>query len=120
MAIVLPILLFILFGIIQWGMIFAAQLTLIHATSTAGRMVAMGNPAYFCSQIRDAAVSAAAPYLTLQQQDCSASGGCVAAPAQSTTNTTVGCSYTMNLLVPYVVPGQQQGRLVLNSFMTAR
>lgn len=119
-AIGLPVILLLVFGIIQWGLILATRITLVNATATASRLVALGNPSHCCDVIADAASDAASPFLTLPSGACTATGGCSSCPSQGSTNTTVTCNYSMNLLVPFVVPGNVNGYLDLTSTAVSR
>lgn len=118
-AIGIPVVLSMLFGIVQWGIIFAAKITLIQATATAGRAITVDNPQYSEEDLRKIAVDAAKPLLVLDKNtNCSVTGK--RNGDNSTPNTTITCNYTLNLMLPFVVPGSSGGTLALTSSTTAR
>jgi Flp pilus assembly protein TadG len=105
-AICIPVLLVILFGIIQYGMILSAVLTLRNAASVGAREAALS--ASTCAEI-DAAVNAAVATMLPGTATIAKAAGSVAGTYQ------VSLTYDLPLIIPYVVPGSSGGTMTLNS-----
>jgi Flp pilus assembly protein TadG len=103
-AVVMPLLAVMLFGIIQYGFIFAAHITLRNATAVGARYATLQTvPAPTLTQIQNVTKSAAGPMLA------------------TNTNVTVGgvsgaksvqAQYNLKLIIPFVVPGATPGSSV--------
>ena len=101
-AMVLPLLAMLLFGIIQWGFIIAAQITLRNATAVGARYATLQtNPLPTQQQIVSVTQAAAAPMLKSDQvvvavnTDATVGGVGGAKSVQAT--------YSLPLIIPFVV-----------------
>ena len=95
-AIALPLLVLILFGIIQYGFIFAAYITVRNASAFGARQAVIST-----NNAETAAVSALGPMLNTAKGSATLSTVTVGGiPAQSMTVT-----YNLPLIIPYVVIG---------------
>lgn len=115
-ALVLPLLAFVLFAIIQYGFIFAAYVTLRNASAVTARYAILSNPSPSISQIQAVGRSAVTPMLstngnlpTVTVLTNQTVGGVSGA-------TSVNIQYHLPLIVPFVVPGKGPGSsLTLNA-----
>ena len=123
-ALVLPILTFLVFGIISFGIIFAQQLSLGNASRQGARFGAADNTntcAAIVSETRGVLTNTLAMNLgavtytiTRGADPATATNACTGAPATSTTipctgsgatdNLYVGANYTSQMIVPFVQP----------------
>ena len=107
-AFVLPLLVLILFGIMQYGFIFAAYTTLRNASAVAARYATLTNPSPTTSSVQALAKTAVTPMLdtnkvTAVNVDLNASvGGLPGAKS-------VEIQYDLKLIIPFVVPGKTAG-----------
>jgi Flp pilus assembly protein TadG len=110
-AVVMPLLAVMLFGIIQYGFIFAAHITLRNATAVGARYATLQTvPAPTLTQIQNVTKSAAGPMLATNNMVVTVN-----------TNVTVGgvsgaksvqAQYNLKLIIPFVVPGATPGSSV--------
>lgn len=123
-AIVFPIVMFLLFGIIQWGLIFCAQITVTNAAATGGRLVAGQNsevtPTVTEGQIISAAQDAVDPFLVPANLNVQVTPSPLPSLGGGINTVTITCTYQYPLLLRYVVPGQSNGFLEITSTTTAR
>jgi Flp pilus assembly protein TadG len=108
-ALAFPLLALLLFGIIQYGLIFGAYITVRNASAVAARHATLSNPSPTISQIQNVARSALAPMLS-----SSASLSTVTVNTNVTVGGTGGgrsvqINYNLSLIVPFVVPGKSAG-----------
>jgi Flp pilus assembly protein TadG len=108
-ALTLPLLALLLFGIIQYGFIFGAYVTIRNASSVAARYASLSSPTPTVDQIRSVARGALTPML---------SSNTSASVVTVNTNTTVAgvggaksvkIDYSLKLIIPFVVPGKSAG-----------
>lgn len=106
-ALTLPLLALMLFGIIQYGFIFAAYTTVRNASAVAARYATLTSPAPTQAQVEALAKQAVGPMLDPTK-----------ATPTANMNTTVGglpgaksvqVQYTLKLIIPFVVPGKAKG-----------
>ena len=107
-ALSLPLLALLLFGIIQYGFIFAAYTGLRSATVAAARYATLSLPSPTIPEIQSYAKSAIGPMLptngvTAVNVNTNATVGGVAG-AKS-----VQINYNLKLIIPFVVPGKTAG-----------
>jgi Flp pilus assembly protein TadG len=102
-AIALPLLSVLLFGIIQYGFIFATYITLRNASSIGARqaIINSGTGATGTSNIVAAAANAVGPLLDPNQAQVTV----VATNLTSGSGTSVQVSYPLKLIISFVVPG---------------
>ena len=105
-AICIPVLLVILFGIIQYGLILSAVLTLRNAAAVGAREAALS--ASTCAEI-DAAVNEAVA--TMLPGTTTITKTAAAVPNAYK----VSLAYSLPLMIPYVVPGSSGGTMTLNA-----
>lgn len=120
-TVILPVVMFVLFGIIQWGLIFCAQLTVTNAAATAGRLIAgqeTGASTVSDPEVIDTARSAVAPFLVPANLGVQITPPITQLGGANTYS--VRCTYNYPLLLKYVVPGQSGGFLQITSTTTAR
>lgn len=109
-ALVLPLLLLILFGVINFGVVFAQQLALDNAARQAARYAAVEG--HDCPAIeehaRDAATTIA---MSRSEPEFAITGGCPAPCADSVTGQDVTVTMTLDkgFLIPMPVPGLGDG-----------
>jgi Flp pilus assembly protein TadG len=96
----------LLFVIIQWGFIFAANITLRNATVVGARYATLVNPKPTQSQIQDVTKNAAAPMLNSGSVTVTVSNVDV---GTVTGATSVQASYPLKLILPYAIPGKSLG-----------
>lgn len=112
-AIVLPVFALFLFGVIQFGLIFSTQLALRNATSVAARFAVLGGAGggHTESEVKQAAVDASSGILEITTADVTVADETVG--GESAKKITI--TYDLDLLLPFVVPGQVNGQLTLRS-----
>jgi len=115
-ALTIPLLALLLFGIIQYGFIFAAYTTLRTGASAAARYATLSLPNPTVPQIQSYAKSAIGPMLL--------TNGVTAVNVN--TNATVGgvtgaksvqINYNLELIIPFVVPGKTAGSSLESRFL---
>jgi Flp pilus assembly protein TadG len=118
-ALALPLLALLLFGIIQYGFIFSAYMSLRHGAHVTARTLSMAGSTFTSSNATVIARSAIAPMLDASNL---VSPVTVSSPnVGGTTNTVrVAMTYNLPLVVPFVVPGSSGGVLRLNAEATYR
>jgi len=102
----LPLLALLLFGIIQYGFIFGAYITLRNASAVAARHAILQSPTPTQTSIENVARGAIQPMLSPANL-ASVSITSVDVAGQPATNVTL--VYNMPLIVPFVVPGKTAG-----------
>lgn len=118
-TLVLPLLAMLLFGIIQWGFIFSAYMTLRSAATVGARYATLSNPAPSVSQIQSATRGAVAPMLS--SNNVSAVNVTQNLTVGSATGATrVQIQYNMPLIIPFVVIGNSGSTLALSASATMR
>jgi Flp pilus assembly protein TadG len=98
----------ILFGIMQYGFIFAAYTTLRNASAVAARYATLSNPNPTAAQVQALAKQAVTPMLdstkvTVVNVDMNTTVG--GAPNAKS----VEIKYDLKLIIPFVVPGKTSG-----------
>ena len=112
-ALTLPLLALLLFGIIQYGFVFAAYLTLRNASAVAARHAVLTSPTPSQIEIRKVAKEAIQPMLSSTHLD-PASITSTTVGGQPATNVTL--VYHLPLIIPYVVFGKNEaGSLTLSA-----
>ena len=116
-AFVMPLLVLILLGVIQWGIIFGAQLTLRNASMMAARMAALGSGGgYTDTEIKDSIVDAIEPLLEEANLTIP-----VDIERPYVLNATIADAsrvrvvYNLPLFAPLVVPGSTGGAIQLDA-----
>ena len=113
-ALTLPLLALLLFGICQYGLIFAAIITVRNASAVGARYAVVGTPS--TSSIQAVAKAAVGPMLDTNK-----------VTSVTVTNTTVGgasgamqvtVNYDLPLIIPFVVPGKTAGSTLALSATT--
>jgi Flp pilus assembly protein TadG len=105
-ALTLPLLALMLFGIIQYGFIFAAYMTLRNASAVGARYASLGtSPKPTTQQITDVTIGAITPML--KTNGATVNVGTVTVGGQSATS--VQINYDLKLIIPFVVPGKTSG-----------
>ena len=107
MAISLPFFVFVLFGMIQWALIFGAELTVRNAAEVGARTAIFYNPGNGNGAIISAAQSSVAPILV------PAKATVVASVVSGLNSVTV--SYNLPLIIPFVVPNRINNALPLSA-----
>jgi len=102
-AITLPILALFLFGICQFGFIFAAVLTVRNASAVGARYAVVGSPA--SSNVQAVAKAAVSPMLNAGSATASVTDTNLA----GNTAKMVTVTYNLPLIIPFVVPGKTAG-----------
>lgn len=102
-AMTLPVLALLLFGIIQYGFIFSALLTVRNASAVGARYAVIGTPSV--DSIRAVAIGAVAPMLKTNIATASVTNTTVG----GATATSVTVNYNLPLIIPFVVPGKTAG-----------
>ena len=115
-AIVIPVLALILMGIIQWGYIFGAHLTLKNASVAAARYSILTLPSPSKSDVENMAKSSVAPMLLpgLTDADFNPSAAVSCGGSCTVNGKQVTLKYDLDLFFPFVVPGSSNGKLELN------
>ena len=116
--IVLPVLMLLLFGTIQFGLILSAHITVRNASAVAARTASLDGSSDGAS-IRQAARDALEPML-----DSTVVADANITITDKTVNgevaTEVSINYPFSLFIPFVVPGQNGGVLNLVASSTMR
>lgn len=114
-ALVMPILLVLVFGIVDVGIVLAQQLSLSNSARQAARFAVVDVQGRVCGDI-EAEARAAAPTIGMQAADptfvlSGASGPCErpCAGSTSTTDIKVTLAYRSNFVVPIPLPGMPSG-----------
>lgn len=111
-ALVFPVLLLLLFGVIQWGLIFAAQVTLrAAAASTAREYAVIGT--MDCATLRDVTGIAIAPLLDASDTELELEEW--VPTGQTREMRRVRLVHKYNVLLPFVVPGATGGAMRLRA-----
>jgi Flp pilus assembly protein TadG len=116
-AFILPIIALILFGIIQYGFIFNAYMTLRHAAHVTGRALSLPAADTSVANARNIAVAAITPMLQSNRLD-----------NPVVTSKTVGgkpaievsLTYAQPLIFRFVLPGATSGTLTITASATYR
>jgi Flp pilus assembly protein TadG len=109
-ALTLPLLALLIFGIIQYGFIFAAYMTLRNASMMAARRAILSNPTPTQTDVQNTAIAAIQPMLNpVYLVTNSVSSTTVIVNGTSVTATNVTLVYNLPLIVPFVVPGKTAG-----------
>jgi Flp pilus assembly protein TadG len=116
-ALTLPLLVFLLFGIIQYGFIFSAYVTLRHGAHFTARTLSLAASDNTTSNTMQVAKSSITPMLDPNRLQS----------AVLTSNTVAGLRavnaqlvYNLPLILPIVVPGATDGTKVLTASATYR
>ena len=115
-ALICPVLLAFLLGIIQYGFIISAQITLRAASAAAARVAILTPP----GDVEDAALQAIQPMLSADQLDTPVTSEDVTIAGGGGTAKRVTLTYNLPLLVSYLVPGSSGGELTLTASTTMR
>jgi Flp pilus assembly protein TadG len=118
-ALALPLLALLLFGIIQYGFIFSAYMSLRHGAHVTARTLSMAGTTLTTSNATVIAKSAITPMLDATKLVTPVT---VSSPnVGGTTNTVrVSMTYNLPLVVPFVVPGASGGSLAIDAEATYR
>ena len=111
-ALTLPLLALMLFGIIQYGLIFSAVVTLRNASAVGARYAVVGTPSV--ANIQAVTTGAVAPMLNANNATASVTNTTVG----SATATSVTVNYNLPLIIPFVVPGKTAGSTLALSATT--
>jgi len=107
-ALIIPLLALLLFGIIQYGFIFAAHISLRNASAVGARSAVLTSPKKTIAQIQDVTRGAIGPML--QTNNIVAINVNTNVTVGSATGaTSVQIQYNLPLIVPFVVPGKTAG-----------
>ncbi len=113
-ALIIPLLALLLFGIIQYGFILAAHLSLRNASAVGARHGVLSSPKKTISQIEDATRSAVGPMLPADNIVAVTVNTNVTV-VSLTGATSVQIQYNLPLILPFVVPGKTaSGSLTLS------
>lgn len=116
-AIITPVGLLILFGIIQYGVLLSAHVTLRNASAVAARAAVLDGAT--TTGIRNAARDALLPpLLTSGLPDSNIAIANVTVNGAAATKVTL--TYNFPLMLSFVVPGSLNGEFVLNASTTMR
>jgi Flp pilus assembly protein TadG len=115
-ALVLPLLVLLLFSIIQYGFIFSASITLRHAANATARSLALAGAS------TNNATAVAAQFIKPSLDTTKLAPAVVNMATISTVNDaiTVQLTYNLPLIVSFAVPGSSGGKLALKSQGTYR
>src|SRR5258706_15969671 len=113
-ALTLPLVALLLFGIIQYGFIFSAMLTVRNASAVGARYAVVGPPS--TANIQSVALGALAPMLTVTNNNATATVSTTTVGSASATGVTV--TYNLPLIIPFVVPGKTAGSTLALSATT--
>lgn len=115
LALILPFLMLILFGIMQWGLIFNAYITVRHAAQVTARTLSL--PVTNAASPTSIAIQAIAPLNPANLvQPITTNGATVGGSAA----VQVRLTYRFPVILRFVVPGASSGTLVLNAQAIAR
>lgn len=115
-AIVMPVIIACVCGILQWGLIFGYQIVVGHAAAVASRVISSEPNSYTDTDIETAARNAATPLI---------SGTSLTVTVTPFTQGGISlkritCTYNLSLMMSFVVPGQVGGVLTLTGNATAQ
>lgn len=108
MAVALPVFMAILFGIIQWGFIFAANITVRNAAAVGARAAALYG-GQNQSAVQAAVLNSLVPLPPSGLSSVNYSGG------GAGTDQTVTVNYSLALFFPFVVPGHISGQKAITA-----
>ncbi len=117
-ALILPLVALLLFGIIQYGLIFNASMTLRHGAHYAARRAALPGADLSSDAVKTDVCSVITPLL-----DCNRLQSPVVTTNALVDNVravTVSLTYSMPILIPFVVPQASGGTLTMHSSATFR
>lgn len=103
-ALVMPVMFLIIAGIIQYGYVFGALITLRNASAVAARAAVLSNNPSMTS-VCDAAENSISPMLDPNQLTCATNPTTL--PVSSSTPVTVTLTYPIPIIISY--PGLQSG-----------
>jgi len=104
-ALTLPLVALLLFGVIQYGFIFSAMLTVRNASAVGARYAVVGSPS--SSNVAAVAVAALSPMLKVVNNNGTANVTTTNLAGNSAT--CVQVTYNLPLIIPFVVPGKTAG-----------
>ena len=109
-ALIIPVLILVLFGIIQYGLIFSTHITVRNATVVGARVAAMysptTNPITNGQNAAQTAIQRAALNTANIQSNTCVSGS----PGY-----TCSLSYRLKLLLPFIIPGNAGGNMNISA-----
>ena len=115
-ALTLPLLALLLLGIIQYGFIFAAYMTLRNASAVAARHAVLNSPTPTQLEVQNVAIAAIQPMLNRNNlQTPSVTQTTLVVNGQSVTATNVTLTYDLPLVIRYLVVGQSAGKYTLKA-----
>lgn len=115
-AVGIPLIIFVLFGTIQWGIIMGTQIILGHGAATGARLVSTANPPPLTSDITTAVTNAVGTFLRTDNAHLTINQTSWTDGARNYTR--VDCTYNLDLIVSTVVPSQVGGVLTLRTNAT--
>jgi Flp pilus assembly protein TadG len=104
-ALTLPLLALVLFGICQYGLIFAAIITVRNASAVGARYAVIGTPS--ASSVQAVAKCAVAPMLNSNLASVVYDPNATVGGTSGAKSVTV--IYNLPLIIPFVVPGKSAG-----------
>ena len=113
-ALTLPLLALLLFGIIQYGLIFAAVITVRTASAVGARYAVVGTPS--TNSVVAVATGAVAPLLVANNATATVNMNATVGGTSGAKSVTV--SYNLPLIIPFVVPGKTAGSTLALSATT--
>ena len=116
-AVCVPLLAVLLFGIIQYGFIFSAYMTLRHAASVTARTISLAGADTSSSNVTALARAAITPALNPNNLQ---SAAMTATNMNGVDAYSVTLTYSQPLIIRFVVPGQSSGNLQLTTQATYR
>jgi Flp pilus assembly protein TadG len=117
-AITIPLLLLLVYGIIEWGRIFSAQITLQHASAIAARSAVLSTTPTGVDRetfLSSVAKDAAGATLHREEVMVDVTSVPVGLIAGNVPATKVTVTYTLPLVIPAVVPNSTNGKLLLTA-----
>ena len=116
-ALTLPLLALLLLGIIQYGFIFAAYMTLRNASAVAARHAVLNSPTPSATEVQNVAIAAIQPMLNPAnlQPPPSVTQTTLVVNGTSVTATNVTLTYDLPLIIRYLVVGQSAGKYTLRA-----
>ena len=118
LALILPVIASLLFGIIQWGLIFSAYITVRNAAMVGTRECALwlGDN----STAGTKAKNALAPALSLDATSCPSGGlsPCATCACSKTGDSICSMNYSLHIFFPFVVPGSSGARFKISAQST--
>jgi len=115
-ALISPLLLLFLLGIIQWGWIFAGFVTVRNASAVAARYAVVGTPS--SDSIKAKATAAVGPLLNTNSTYVTATVDMNATVGTATGGKRVAITYNLPVLIPFVDPWATNGTQVLHGTTT--